>query len=212
MVMLATSIADPVDLPPVVEPAAQPEQRVARPLKVLVPLIQEDLSRAEQAGLPYFRAAGEKMLEAKLSLSDKEIARGDFNAWVRENFSLGRHQARNYMLLAERMTEKEVLSRRTTTLSDILTPHRPHHQPTWHDPVKEVIARVDVEALNLQRKQMKRAEERETQRKLALQLIDIGYKVLAKTLHPDKGGSRDAMARLNAVRDQLRRLAGSKAV
>jgi hypothetical protein len=39
---------------------------------------------------------------------------------------------------------------------------------------------------------------------LALQLIDIGYKVLSVKLHPDKGGSHDAMRRLNKVRHPRR--------
>ena len=52
-----------------------------------------------------------------------------------------------------------------------------------------------------------RKQERDAEQKLALRLIDIGYKVLAQTLHPDKGGSRDAMARLNRVRDRLKECA-----
>jgi curved DNA-binding protein CbpA len=52
---------------------------------------------------------------------------------------------------------------------------------------------------------LSQAKERETQRTLSLQLIDIGYKVLATKLHPDKGGSPEAMARLNQVRDALKR-------
>jgi hypothetical protein len=43
--------------------------------------------------------------------------------------------------------------------------------------------------------------------KLAMQLIDIGYKALATKLHPDKGGSGDAMSRLNEVRDRLKQRA-----
>ena len=39
---------------------------------------------------------------------------------------------------------------------------------------------------------------------LGRRLIDIGYRVLAKELHPDKGGSKDAMSRLGRVRDRLR--------
>jgi len=31
-------------------------------------------------------------------------------------------------------------------------------------------------------------------------MIDLGYKALAKELHPDKGGSSEVMARLNRVR------------
>jgi hypothetical protein len=45
---------------------------------------------------------------------------------------------------------------------------------------------------------------RASRRKLALRLIDIGFKILDKELHPDKGGSRNAMARLNRVRDRLK--------
>ena len=62
------------------------------------------------------------------------------------------------------------------------------------------MGRVDTATLNLKRSELKREEERAAQWKLALQVIDIGYKVLGRTLHPDKGGSREAMARLNAVR------------
>jgi hypothetical protein len=72
----------------------------------------------------------------------------------------------------------------------------------WHEPVKQIMSRVDVETLR--QGEMKRADERDAQHKLALQLIDIGYKALASKLHPDKGGSRDAMARLNQVRDRLK--------
>ncbi len=42
-------------------------------------------------------------------------------------------------------------------------------------------------------------------RKLAHQLIDVGYRALALRLHPDMaGGSSEAMARLIRVRDLLR--------
>jgi hypothetical protein len=39
----------------------------------------------------------------------------------------------------------------------------------------------------------------------ALQLIDAGYKSLARKFHPDTGGSNDAMAQLSQQRDRLRR-------
>src|SRR6188508_3187001 len=37
--------------------------QVARPLRVLVPLIRDDLKQAEEAGLPHKQAAGLKLLE-----------------------------------------------------------------------------------------------------------------------------------------------------
>jgi hypothetical protein len=79
-------------------------------------------------------------------------------------------------------------------------PNKPRPQP-WHDPVKEAIGRVNIETLK--QDALARQEERKLQRKLALSLIDIGYKALATKLHPDKGGSREAMVRLNAVRKIL---------
>jgi hypothetical protein len=75
---------------------------------------------------------------------------------------------------------------------------------SFHQPVKSILDRLALDVLNIRQAEMKRAEKREAQRKLALQLIDIGYKTLATKLHPDKGGSRDAMARLNQVRDRLK--------
>jgi curved DNA-binding protein CbpA len=42
------------------------------------------------------------------------------------------------------------------------------------------------------------------EKNLALKLIGIGYKVLSIKLHPDKGGSHDAMRRLNRVRAKLK--------
>jgi hypothetical protein len=50
--------------------------------------------------------------------------------------------------------------------------------------------------------------EGSVKRRLAHELIDIGYRVLATKLHPDKGSKNgDAMQRLNEVRSTLKRLA-----
>lgn len=59
----------------------------------------------------------------------------------------------------------------------------------------------------LMREARLRPAERKAQRDLALRVIDVGYKALARELHPDAGGSPDAMARLNVVRDHLKRYA-----
>ena len=75
-------------------------------------------------------------------------------------------------------------------------PNKPRPQP-WHEPIKQVMCKVNTETFNRARAETQRAAERELQRRLARQLIDIGYKALASKLHPDKGGSREAMARLD---------------
>jgi hypothetical protein len=55
------------------------------------------------------------------------------------------------------------------------------------------------------------ADEERRQRDLARHVIDLGYRVAAKELHPDKvGGSGEAMTRLNAVRERLMRKTKTK--
>lgn len=188
--------------------AKSEERRVARPLRVLVPLIQDDLKQgreaAERAGLPYFRAAGDKLLEAK-----DQLEHGEFVPWVKRHFTVSIQTLRTYMAYAEAAatTDKKESALSFSSLSDFIrqTSNPNYNRPSsWHEPVRQVINRVDTETLNLAREELRRSEERDAQRKLALQLIDIGYKVLARELHPDKGGSREAMARLNAVRDRLK--------
>ena len=44
----------------------------------------------------------------------------------------------------------------------------------------------------------------------AANLIDLGYRALATRLHPDRGGSREAMTRLNLVRDELKSIAATR--
>jgi len=186
--------------------------QIARPLHVLVPLIREDLKlaneAAKRAGLPYYAAAGAKMLEAK---DGKQIPHGEFRAWIERNFKISYAHAHKYMQYAEyNRTEKSSVDdfsslsdfvRRKTQNKSYNTPQTVRPQP-WHEPVKKIIDRVNID--KLREENLKRTEERELERKLALQLIDIGYKALAAKLHPDKGGSREAMSRLNHVRDRLK--------
>ena len=179
----------------------QRDAAIARPLKVLVPLIQDDIKQgddaADRAGMPYYQAAGEKLREAK-----SQLKHGEFVPWVKRHFPISVVTARRYMQLAE---NESALS--FSSLSHFI---RETSNPNYNRPspvttnIKHIIERVDTETLNLRKEELKRADARVAERQLALQLIDIGYKVLARTLHPDKGGSRDAMARLNAVRDRLK--------
>jgi hypothetical protein len=64
----------------------------------------------------------------------------------------------------------------------------------------------EMEEARKQARKREREQRREQklEHRLALELIDSGYKLLATRLHPDKGGSLEAMTRLNAVRDKLK--------
>lgn len=177
---------------------------VARPLRQLVPLIKKDLEQgkdaADRAAMPYYRAAGEKMLEAK-----QQIPHGEFVEWIKHNFKIGKTQATRYMALAK-SSEARGFSSIASFEREVLKREPFGRGPSWQEPVKQIVNKVDTEMLNRRAAEMAKAEERKAQHQLAIQLIDIGYRVLAAKLHPDKGGSRAAMARLNEVRDRLKRL------
>jgi len=69
---------------------------------------------------------------------------------------------------------------------------------------------IDALAADLETRPRPRAASRRrpvdwtAEQELMQRLIALGYKQLARELHPDVGGSRDAMTRLNAVRDRLK--------
>lgn len=194
----------------------QGETQVARPLKVLVTLIKEDLKQgdeaAERAGMPFYRAAGEKMLEAK-----GQLPVGDFMKWVERNFSIKRSQANTYMSLSVATAGRPITAATDfSSLKDFRRNHLGHdvptsgggvRQPTWRADVDDLAEKARVAQARLERQHedsMTRQQEREAERLLGLKLIDIGYRVLAKELHPDKGGSRDTMQRLSRVKDRLK--------
>ena len=173
-----------------------------RPLSTLVALIRDDLragrEAAERAALPYYQAAGEKLLEAKA-----QLPHGDFQSWIKGHFKVSYRQARRYMALAEATTNEKCHASHFSSLNDFFRKNPPRKvadDPPFElksDPLKfarEWLNRVDP-----------RRAQREAQRQFGLQMISIGYKVLAARHHPDKPtGSRDAMVNLNAERDRLK--------
>ena len=182
------------------------EVRLARPLKILVPLIKEDLEAAREAGVEHYTAAGEKLWEA-----NAQVGRGQWSKWLRQNFNLSQDTAYSYMQLANYVRIELVKNEARApnqqvplpkTLSEVTDSRHRGHRPRWHQPVQQAVNALNVEQLKKDR-QAKEQEEK-LQRQLGLKLIDIGYKVLASKLHPDRGGSAIAMARLNTVRGILK--------
>jgi hypothetical protein len=184
--------------------AVSEARNVARPLSVLVPLIKDDLEKAKEAGLPHYCDVGEKLIEAKF-----QLRHGAFLPWVVRNFGMGRRQASEYMHLARkhRGTEMgEVIPISVRAAIGDARPDNPNYgKPApWRADIDEKVKRALEQSKRLQDEALSRKQERDAESKLALQLIDIGYKALASKLHPDKGGSRDAMSRLNRVRARLK--------
>jgi hypothetical protein len=178
---------------------------VARPLKVLVPLIQTELSAGDHAGLEHYRRAGEMLIEAR-----EQVAAFKWSAWLSKNFTLSKVTAWRYMKLAEAAQEKGRRFVHETTIHEAIRERQSESAQRIgaFAPIREFTARVDTDRLSQERQV--REEEVRLHRELALELIDIGFKAMATRLHPDRGGSKEAMRRLNRVRDELKSVAESR--
>ena len=187
---------------------ARAEKRgaIARPLKTLVPLIQMELEAADSAGLENYRRAGALLLEARDS---GQVGPDKWPKWLKANFRLSKETARRYMRFAE---EAEANARlvHEPTLSGALGYRQSDsaRRINQFQPIREFTANVNADRIGQERQA--RDDETKLHRELAIELIDIGYKALATRLHPDRGGSKDAMRRLNRVRDELKGVAESR--
>jgi hypothetical protein len=178
---------------------------MVRPREELAGLIKEDIEQGENAGIEFYRAAGEKLKEAKA-----QTKVGEWNRWLRGNVGISYSTARAYMALADDFEFREAIpgenGRQWKNLSEF-TDHmlgRKHgHRPKWHDPVAQAMpGKRATEQFHARRRTS--SDEKHLTHQLGSKLIDIGYRALATQLHPDHGGSEEGMSRLNRVRDLLK--------
>lgn len=181
--------------------ARQARTTIGRPLKVLIPLIQEELGAGNAAGLEHYRQAGVMLLEAR-----EQVAAGRWGVWLSKNFALGRQQASRYMRLAQREGRIEPDTSITEAIGERLSDR---NRQTGHwKPIGKLTEKVPVN--EFKQEQRAEADEIRLHREIAAQLVDLGYRALATRLHPDKGGSKEAMARLNRVRIELKAVAETR--
>ncbi len=192
---MATAVADTED------------GAVIRPLRVLTALIKEELHLAEQAGMPHVRKAAALLIEVRDAHYQGRVE--DFYKWADSEFNRSKATLRRWINLVSDETKSR---RRFESLREQQR-HRGHITPTsgrsfrkpdWHEAVDDSAERARREMNRIRDIELTRQQERDADHKLALRLIDIGYKVLAKELHSDKGGPPGAMTRLNRVRDRLK--------
>lgn len=182
-------------------------RKVARPLKVLIPMIQSQLQQGNAAGHEHYRRAGEMLIEAK-----DQVGYGRWSRWLKKNFDLSDWTARAYMRWArehssgDRVTEVRYTSLRQMT--GATERRREDRQSTQQQQFRHVLR--DVARDDFVQERQARDDETRLHRELAEELVDIGYRALATKLHPDRGGSKIAMTRLNRVRDELKSIAQTR--
>jgi hypothetical protein len=183
-------------------------RQVARPLKALIPMIQSELQMGNDAGHEHYRRAGELLIEAK-----EQVPYGGWGRWIKKNFDLSQWTANQYIRWAhqDRDFVDGVTKVRPTSIrevSGITARDREHRQSKQQQDFRRVLREVARDDFVQERQA--RDDEIKLHRELAEELVDIGYRALATRLHPDRGGSKDAMSRLNRVRDELRQFAQTR--
>jgi hypothetical protein len=187
--------------------AVRTAQQPARPLKTLIPLIQSELQQGNDAGREHYRIAGEMLIEAK-----EQVAHGQWGSWLSKNFNLSDRTAREYMRWARLHDEigggTAEMPTSITEMTGRTDRAREFRQSKQQQNFKRVLR--DVARDNFVQERQTLDNEIKLHRDLAEELIDIGYRALATKLHPDRGGSKDAMTRLNRVRDELKQIAQTR--
>jgi hypothetical protein len=188
-------------------------KQVARPVKVLVPLIQEELIAGNEAGMEHYIKAGRLLNEVKDS---GQVAHGSWSRWLKTNFELGQRTAQDYMRVARKADELGPKNEASFVFGNTIDralgrEERSIKSVTKKNKLKSLFDGVDkVNVTRLADERQSRDDEIKLHRDLAAQLIDLGYRALATRLHPDAGGSRDAMTRLNTVRHELKEFAATR--
>jgi Protein of unknown function (DUF3102) len=185
-------------------------QQLARPPDELARLIREELrlgqEAAERAAAPHWFEVGKLLHEAKA-----QLAHGEFGDWCTRHFKISATQRARYMKAAESAVQNFRTGKYdAVSLEEHLkgtsyqTGGKAQDWAAHRDDIAER-ARRELDRIN--EAELTRHQENELRRKLVLKLIDRGYKALAAELHPDKGGSTEAMTLLNEVRDAMKRCA-----
>jgi hypothetical protein len=189
------------------------DSKIARPLKVLAPLIRAELAAADEAGIEHYRRAGEMLLEAR-----PQFIYGSWGRWLRTNFRnaagkpLSDDTARYYMRLAEQLRETPLAGHGrqvSTSVRSIIgrESNQVYAHKSWEG-VHRAARALDAELFGQERQSQH--DEMGLRRDLAAELVSLGYKALATRLHPDRGGTKDAFERLKVVRDELMAVAKTR--
>jgi hypothetical protein len=188
--------------------AVRKTQHIARPLKVLIPLIQSELQQGNDAGREHYRQAGEMLIEAK-----DQIPHGSWGSWLAKNFDLASRTAQIYMQWARLQNEMRSGASQTAPASlREMTGRTERQREERRSKQNQAFRRIlrDVAADTFVQERQNIENEIRLHRELAAELIDLGFRALATKLHPDRGGSKDAMQRLNTVRDALKEVAATR--
>jgi Protein of unknown function (DUF3102) len=181
-------------------------REVARPLKVLIPMIQGELQQGNTAGREHYTRAGLMLIEAKA-----QVARGGWGRWLTKNFDLAQRTAQEYMAWAREEQIRGGAAHMPNSIREF-SGHTEREREQRQSKTEQEFRRAlrDVARDDFVQDRQAKDDEIRLHRELAEELIDVGYRALATRLHPDRGGTKVAMTRLNRIRDELKQIAQTR--
>lgn len=181
-----------------------------RPVKVLIPLIKRDLAKieriSENATYESQKACGGKLAEAKPQV------KGEWMTWLKFNFALSYDTATRYISAWESSRKKRDLKVKSITehLRNVNPNYARPRQKVDEPATRSIWDGIDTEVF--EERQVSATKERRLKVKMAAELVEAGFRAMSHKFHADKGGSDDAMRRLEEVRTTLKEAISSNEI
>src|SRR4029077_15153265 len=143
--------------------------QVSRSLKILVPLIQDELIAGNEAGMDHYIKAGQMLNEVKDS---GQVTYSSWGRWLQNNFTLSQNQAGRYMKAARNVEADATLRTRADSLRGVLGIKPEQHKTiTKKNKLKSLFDGVDqVNVTRLADERQTREDEVQLHREIALKL------------------------------------------
>lgn len=134
-----------------------------------------------------------------LNHSKSLIPHGQWIPWVHEECGFSERQAQRYMLASNASLRESYLEDRKESNAK----HRAAHKARGKACAEEFIREAKEKFPEEEQETEAALEESDNRQEMASKLVEAGYRTLAKQLHPDVGGSHEAMTRLTDVRNTI---------
>jgi hypothetical protein len=182
----------------------KPNREVAETLQSIVSRVKRNLGKMQEIikseTYNLRLEIGRDLIAARNLCQKSKIT---FKDWLADNFDMSSSTAYDAMKIAGS-------SSRSQNFTSI-TEHLRHHRPTYAMPrqsvgedsaTKKILGGISNDIFFERAREA--SKELQVKKKMAIELVDAGFRALSIKAHTDKGGSDDAMVRLNEVRKALK--------
>lgn len=185
------------------------DRRVGQTLRALVPRIKGNLKRmekiAEQVTYDLRRKIGADLRAAKKIVDSGKATEHTWAEWLEKNFTMSYQSANRYISLAG-----VPRSSGYTSITEHLRDKNPNYalpRQSVNDFENEAATKKILSGIStgiFVERTLTVSKEKGLKKKMAIELVDAGFRALSIKAHSDTGGSDEVMRRLTEVRTALK--------